>query len=137
MFRWQRWLAYLPALSWYAFIYWLSSHPKLPGPEDKLLEFVWFKTAHAIFYAILAVLTLFGTLMVFGQPKNKSEKILFLGVFLVVAALAVFDELHQAFVPGRHPMARDVVIDSLAAAAVLLGFSRYNWGRRKFLLPGM
>lgn len=126
----RRFLAYLPALSWYAFIFWLSSQPKLPGPEDKLLEFVWFKTAHAIFYAILTALTLVGTIKVFGQfpKKNRAG---WLAVFAGIVLLAVFDELHQAFVPGRHPMARDIAIDSLAAAAVLLGFSRYNWGRKR------
>ena len=126
----RRWLTYLPALGWYAFIFWLSSHPKLPGPEDKLLEFIWFKTAHAIFYAILTALTLVGTINVFSGDSQR-KRITVLAVFIAVVILATLDELHQAFVPGRQAMARDVVIDSVAAAAVLLGFSRYNWGRKR------
>lgn len=41
----------------------------------------------------------------------------------MVLALAVFygitDELHQSFVPGRHPSAADIVVDGVGAALAL------------------
>ncbi len=40
--------------------------------------------------------------------------------FFVTAAYAATDELHQVFVPGRAGMLKDVLIDSLGAAAAIL-----------------
>lgn len=134
--HWQRTLAYLPAATWYGFVFWLSSQPKLPGPEDQVLQVIWFKTAHAIFYAILTILLILATFQARGGKRSLRRLELFF-IFMAVIFLAVADELHQGFVPGRNPRTRDVLIDSLASAAVLLAFSRYNWARRKFLLPGM
>lgn len=121
----QRWFYYLPAILWYGFIFFLSSQPKLPGPSDVLWEFVWFKTAHAIFYALLTSFIWLPTDMNF-VPKKKEKRLYFLGTFLVVLLLAMLDEFHQGFVPGRHMRTRDVVVDMSASAAALLAFSRYN-----------
>jgi VanZ family protein len=39
-----------------------------------------------------------------------------LGAWAIAACYSMLDELHQAFVPGRSPSLRDVLLDSAAAA---------------------
>lgn len=118
-------MLYLPAILWYGLIFFLSSQPKLPGPSDALWEFIWFKTAHAIFYAILTSLVWLATERNFSISEKNRRWYLFV-TFLVVLVLALLDEFHQGFVPGRHMRTRDVVVDMTASAAALLAFSRYN-----------
>lgn len=124
-----RWFAYLPAIAWYAFIFFLSSQPKLPGPSGDMWEFVWFKTAHTLFYALLTALIWLATEIVF-RPKKGLRRWYFFAVFLTVLVLAGLDELHQGLVPGRTMRSRDVLIDALASAGALLAFSRYNRRQR-------
>jgi hypothetical protein len=38
---------------WCAFIFFLSSQPHLPGPQDKTWDFIFKKLAHVTVYAVL------------------------------------------------------------------------------------
>ena len=94
----------LITIGWLVLIYIESSHPapKILG-EIRGLD----KVAHIAAYSILglmilAILTLIDT--------YKKIPVLPLAVFLVVIA-GLFDEFHQAFVPGRNTDAWDLLAD--------------------------
>lgn len=89
---------WLPVLLWCGVIFFLSSQPHLPGPEDKTWDFLFKKLGHICAYGILFGLT---------YKATKSVKNSF--VFCILYAMS--DEYHQSFVPGRTPMVRDVGID--------------------------
>lgn len=117
--------AWLPAVAWYSMIYWLSDQPSLPGPEALWAQFVLFKTAHVVVYAVLTGFVLLAVQATWIQGKFLQHARL---AWLFVLTLALLDELHQWFVPGRGPHLRDVGIDMMAASILLWGVSRYNAG---------
>ena len=88
-----------PVVLWAAVIFALSSVPNLAtdlGVWDTVLR----KCAHATEYAILAVLLV--------RALEREGLALALGVLY-----ACSDELHQAFVRGRHASPIDVAVDTL------------------------
>jgi len=95
-----------PVVLWAAVIFALSSVPGLGtdlGGWDTVLR----KCAHAAEYAILALL-LYRAL---GRE---------LPAFMIGLAYAVSDEIHQAFVRGRHASPFDVSMDAAGLALGLL-----------------
>jgi VanZ family protein len=100
---------WLPVLVWAALIFTLSSIPSLStglGTWDLILR----KCAHATEYAILAVLLV--------RALEREGPALALGV-----VYACSDELHQAFVRGRHASPIDVAIDTVG---VLVGLAAWR-----------
>ncbi len=98
--------AWLPVLVWAGLIFTLSSIPDLGtglGGWDLVLR----KLAHAAEYAVLGFLLL--------RALGRASASFWLG-----AGYAVTDEIHQAFVPGRHGSPLDVAID---AAGVAIGIA--------------
>lgn len=93
-----------PVFVWCAFIFFMSSQPHLPGPQDKTLDFLLKKIGHLTVYAVLFRLTY----VAFGKTEHR-----FLKTFLFCILYAISDEYHQSFVPGRTPMARDIGFDIL------------------------
>lgn len=94
-------LALLGAITWAALIFIASSGTgvgailsRLPPGSDKV--------AHAATYFVLGALLTLGT----GRPRLA---------FWLSVAYGVSDEVHQAFVPGRHPDALDLVADAVGA----------------------
>ena len=108
---------FLPALLWMALIFFLSAQPKLPGPPDPLLDLLLKKTAHLLAYAVLALL---------WRRAGMRPTV----AWLLAALYGVSDELHQAFVPGRHARVLDVGIDALGAG-LAVGPSTWPLPRRK------
>jgi VanZ family protein len=99
----SRWL---PVVVWAGVIFAFSSVPSLStdlGTWDLVLR----KCAHITEYAVLAVLLM--------RALGNEVTALFVAV-----AYAATDELHQAFVPGRHASPVDVAIDGIGAALGLL-----------------
>jgi VanZ like family len=97
--------AWLPVVAWAALIFTLSSIPDLGtglGAWDLALR----KLAHPAEYAILGLLLLRAT----GRSSTA---------FVLATLYAVTDELHQAFVPGRHASLLDVAIDATGVAVGL------------------
>jgi len=97
---------------WAGVIFALSSVPHLGtglGTWDTVLR----KGAHMTEYAILAVL------LVRALARE-------LPAFALGVLYAVTDELHQAFVRGRHASPVDVAIDSIGLALGLLAWRRYR-----------
>jgi VanZ family protein len=98
--------AWAPVVIWAAVIFALSAVPDL-GTGLGVWDTVLRKCAHASEYAVLAVL-LYRAL---GRD---------LPVFLIGVAYAATDELHQAFVRGRHASPFDVSMDAAGLALGLL-----------------
>ena len=95
-----------PVVLWAAVIFALSSVPHL-GTDLGTWDIVLRKCAHATEYAILALL-LYRAL---GRE---------LTAFLIGFAYAITDEIHQAFVSGRHASPFDVSMDAAGLALGLL-----------------
>jgi VanZ family protein len=105
--------AWLPVIAWAAVIFALSSIAHLGtglGTWDSILR----KGAHVTEYAI------FGLLLMRAVAREAPA-------FLVGAAYAVTDEIHQHFVSGRHSSPIDVAIDS---TGVLIGVLLSRWATR-------
>ncbi len=101
---------WLPVAAWAGLIFALSSIPDLGtglGGWDLLLR----KLAHGAEYAIL------GALLV--RATHKARLAVALGVLY-----AVSDEVHQAFVHGRHGSPVDVAIDAVGVACGVLLWQR-------------
>ncbi|MDP1629281.1 MAG: VanZ family protein, partial [bacterium] len=82
------------------------------------IKFILKKLAHFAEYAVLAALWL-RVLTAANIPKRRA--ILFAVFFCFI--FAVFDEIHQLYVPGREGKTGDVLIDSLG---VLLGAAIFS-----------
>lgn len=96
--------AWVPVLLWAALIFALSSIPDL-GTGLGVWDLVLRKLAHTAEYAILGAL-------IFRASRSPSAAV------LLASAYAVTDEVHQAFVRGRHGSPLDWLIDT---AGVLVG----------------
>jgi VanZ family protein len=101
---------WLPVVLWAGVIFALSSIPNLGtglGTWDLILR----KGAHTTEYAVLSVLLL--------RAVGREAPALALGVLY-----AASDELHQAFVRGRHASPIDVAIDSVGLLIGVLAWRR-------------
>lgn len=121
-------LSFIPAGVCYGFITFLSNQPQLPGPgDDGIRDFVWFKSGHVTAYTLLLLCLFFGirfSMMIWSKRKSiKVQSFLALSILLV---LAILDEIHQSFIPGRTPRATDVMIDLFGSGTVLFILQRYN-----------
>jgi VanZ family protein len=113
-------IAWAPPVLYMLLIAFLSSRP---GQVD--FEYVpWNdKGAHFLEYAVLSVLVCRSLARTLREPS-------LLRVFLIASVLTAgwgyLDELHQAFVPGRHSDLRDVIADALGGlgGATLYAFVR-------------
>ena len=107
-------LAWVPAIAWAGLIFAFSAQPNLRFVPDAGLDFLVRKAGHMGVFGILALLlwrAVAGT-TAWRRPWAWALALAFL--------YAATDELHQAFVAGRHPSAVDVGIDT-AGALVALG----------------
>jgi VanZ family protein len=107
----RTWLGWAPAAVWAACIFVLSSQPALPSPGN-LND----KQAHAIAYGLLACLCLMGLT---GWRWRRIAGASLLAAFVASVVYGLFDEIHQAFVPGRSPEVADVIADAAGAAIAL------------------
>lgn len=111
------WLRLSPALLWQALIWLLSSRPwptagglvarlwlLLPQGLRELLPAD--KAVHATFYAILALL------WVWGLPLRQRVG----AAWLLATAWGALDEFHQSYVPGRTADLWDLLADAVGAA---------------------
>ncbi len=107
-------LRWLPSLAWMGLIFFVSAQPSLPRAPEPWLDILFKKGCHALAYGVLAWLYLRA---VRGDGSATD------GMRLLCLALAVAygatDELHQAFVPGRHPRVMDVLVDGVGATLAL------------------
>jgi VanZ family protein len=117
---------FLPVILIYGIVFWLSDQPSLPGPVAYSSRFAWFKSAHILVYAGL------GWFMFRAWYQTLSQKTMWfvLQISLISSLLlAMSDEWHQSFVPGRGSSVRDLGIDLLGIGAALWLQRRYNQSR--------
>lgn len=110
------WLRLFPALAWAAAIFMLSSMSSPPGaPRTEWASLA----AHAAAFGLLAFL-----LAWFADSSPVARRWLsplrrYAGVWLLTVAYGASDEIHQSFVPGRHPDVVDLAADAVGAALAL------------------
>lgn len=115
-----------PAVLIMAVIFGFSSIPSSGLPNFGLLDYLVKKGGHALGYALLALAFLRG---LEGGKRDFNPRWLYLAWGLAVL-YSTTDEFHQSFVPGRHPMGTDVLIDSIGAAIALMLANRYYKQKR-------
>ena len=126
MIRNNKIISWILLIGWMGFIFFMSHQPgnvssnqsdlviklfSLIGIElnnyfGELATFIVRKAAHFSEYCILFLLS-YNVFRFYA--KNKRDRIY---LVLFVLLYATSDELHQAFVPGRGPAIRDVLIDT-------------------------
>jgi VanZ family protein len=80
---------------------------------------------HFCEYAVLA----FFLVQVFGAAPNRKTTAI---VFLALLPLVFFDEVHQAFVPGRFCSLKDMAADMAGGAGGLLAYHwQWRWAGKK------
>jgi len=114
--RWKWFVVYhLPVVAYAAIIIIVSSIPYLSVPK---YDFILFdKVAHFAEYAVFAFLT-FRSFSHISPKIDINRAFLLSALFLCVFAL--FDELYQYFVPGRHTDVYDLAGDILGSLLVLI-----------------
>ena len=155
----RKWIFLGAAILWMAVIFYFSAQPGemssgesnavserlmlLLGPWIRALspaakealfstvDFVIRKAAHLAEYAILAILHALWICRS-GAETGKLYSGRLALAWLLAAAYAATDEIHQRFVPGRSGEARDVLIDAIGAlAGVLLMLAIHSLKRKK------
>ena len=96
-----------------ALLYWLSSLPGTPLPEDTSLYavFRWVPSSvqNALHFPAFAALGLAWCWALAAWLRSRSTAAI--GAFVIASAYAVLDEWHQSLVPGRFASLTDVVLD--------------------------
>lgn len=90
-------------------IFAFSSVPSLRVAPDWTVDYVLRKIAHMFVFGVLAAL------IFVAWPGRQPKR----AALLLAIAYAVSDELHQAFVSGRHPDPLDVGFDAAGALVAL------------------
>lgn len=144
MFKNKKIISWTLLISWMCFIFFMSHQPgnvssnqsdlvlkifsfigiELNDYFGEIATFIVRKTAHFSEYFILYLLSY----NVFRYyVKNKKYSIY---LILFVALYAISDEFHQAFIPGRGPAIRDVLIDisgGVFAYIIMNLFTRFKF----------
>jgi len=131
----KKYIDWLLVVGWMILIFVFSSQPSEVSSENnkfviqifKLLgidlssmigtlsDFIVRKAAHFTEYFILYILLY----KAINTKKNDNIKV-FIGSILIVFLYACSDEFHQAFVPGRGPAFRDVMVDTCGGLTAFL-----------------
>lgn len=118
------WLWWLLPLGWMALIWALSAQPDLFVAASSVLKELLAWSAHFLEFAILAFLLW----LALDRSTRLPARTALAAAFFGAAAFAALDELHQAFVPGRTPDLRDLLVD-LAGILAALALVR-RWAAR-------
>jgi VanZ like family len=110
-----RWCA---VFAWMALICCLSAQPRLPRLTDRFGALQSF-AGHFVEYAVLALLVQWSLTEKSAAAKRAGVKHVAGWAFVIAAAYAITDEVHQYFVPGRHMDPFDLLTDAAGAAAAL------------------
>lgn len=118
-----------PYLNWIYFTYNGSAVSIETHGAAGLIEFFIRKGAHVFVFFLLACLFK----LALRKTTKLSVKMQLMLSFLLTAAYAVIDEVHQGFTPNRTPYFGDVLLDSFGALLAILFVLaiRYFAERRK------
>jgi VanZ family protein len=115
----RRWV---PAVLLMAVIFLLSSRPSSGLPNFGSWDYFVKKAGHAFGYGLLALAYWY------GLSLGPNQKLLAWGMAICYATT---DEIHQIFVPGRHPSPLDVMIFDNLGAMFSLILSGYLVGKTR------
>ncbi len=107
-------LRWFPAILLITLIFLISATPDYDLPTFGWLDFVAKKGGHMVGYFLLA--------LAFTRGMGNLDRKSLLLVLTFSLLYSISDEIHQTFVPGRHPAVMDVLIDmtgSLVAVCAL------------------
>ncbi|MBN1564261.1 MAG: VanZ family protein [Anaerolineae bacterium] len=142
--RWRFMLYWGPVIGLMALIFFASAQPKYDAPPgtttvymsgslpvfvDYSLNTLIKKSAHVITYAVFATLIM-RALVAYGRQYGISVREASLLALVIAMSYALTDELHQAYVIGRHSSVLDIGFDFVGAATASL------WARR-FYSPSL
>lgn len=113
---------WLPPLGWMGVIFLLSAQSTLPHPAQPWLSILLEQLGHALAYGILAWLFLWAL-----RGDGSASAPLRIVSVVLAAVYGASDEIHQAFVPGRHPSLLDLLTDGAGASLAML----LDWRRRR------
>jgi VanZ family protein len=135
---WRRWL---PVAIWLVVIFCASTALFVPEHTSAIINpilrklfpqaddaTIWHlhlmvrKAGHVMEYSILAILLARATLAL-----AQTRRAWFVISITLVAGVAISDEFHQTFVPGRNGSPADVLLDVAAAAAALAVIALWRW----------
>jgi VanZ family protein len=108
-------LRFIPAIIWMIVIYYFSSRSTSNVSISYKYHFLFFKSLHLIEYAVLAFLLFFAFL---------NYKYTIFTAYLY----AIFDEIHQHFIPGRNGKFSDTLFDLLG---IIIGIYIYKYTEKK------
>ncbi|HLO28939.1 MAG TPA: VanZ family protein [Anaerolineales bacterium] len=111
-----------PAMLMMAVIFIFSARPSSALPDFGIWDYLVKKGGHALGYALLALAYWRGLGLVRGKKLLAWE---------LAICYAITDEIHQVFVPGRHPSPVDVLIFDNLGALLGLIFWEYMVMRRQ------
>lgn len=122
----RAWLWWLLPLGWMAMIWTLSAQSDLLVTVNSQLRDMLAWVAHFSEFAALAAFLW----LALRRTMTLGEQTMLAIAFFGAALFATIDELHQAFVPGRTPDMRDLLVD---VAGILLALAVIRWwtARRK------
>jgi VanZ family protein len=116
---------FVPAILFYLLIFFLSSQDGDIGLPGHWLD----KIVHVIEFSLLGFFLSLGYFKTFSFPTVIKAVL----VFFTGLPLAILDEWHQLFVPGRTSAIEDVIVD---AAGIVCGILVYRYlGKRKRRTP--
>jgi VanZ family protein len=104
---------YVLLIAWMALITFWSGQSELPIDQPlvaSMLRGLQHKLAHVVGFGVLALLARWAF---DGSPRAGLRAV------LLTAGFGAFDELHQAFTPGRRPGVDDWLVDTLAAVLAM------------------
>lgn len=117
-------------MAWAGIIFFFSSLQTVPSPQDTVLNFVLKKTAHLIEYIVLYWLIFRAVNCEVPETSQQIKCADYLTPLIFTLAYAIFDEIHQSFVPNRHAKIYDVGFDSVGALlAIWRLYRRRNSGQ--------
>ncbi len=144
-----KWISRTMVITWMGLIFWMSAQTgetsgKLSGGllevifssiqtyfgpssiDTERLHVILRKSAHFFAYLVLACILDRAIAIEVKTAPSQSKWAIFkapfkryLMVVVVCFIYAISDEIHQAFVPGRGPSVKDVLIDTLGSATGL------------------
>jgi VanZ family protein len=88
-------------------IFTISSFSTLPGVSDYWVDIILKKLAHMLEFGLLYIY-LYRAIR-WHQALHPRQLLLAFSIAILYAAT---DEIHQSFIPGRHPEIFDVLIDT-------------------------
>jgi len=117
-------------------LYWLSSLPGTPLPDDPALYALLYwmspslqNTLHVPAYAALGWAWCWALGAWLRVPVTRA-----IGACAIASAYAVFDEWHQSFVPGRYSSLTDIALD-VAGAVLGIGLAAWIGSRSRIIKP--